>query len=608
MEQEDSCDKTRRRLLQTTGAIGIAGLAGCSGGTNDSNTTTSTAGTTESTDGTTESSTTEEPESKPPIVDSTFTHAAGSGDLTSKHYNPYNWKEYQGSPSGYIFDPYTAKNDFTGEYYPYLIEDWTVTKDAMELTVRDGIKWWDGSKVDARDVTTQLKLDFNMYGFPETVGGVSVKDERTARLELTRPANARLLKTKVLGKTLSIKHDVFKKFLEKFEDATTDEAKQKAKNELSNAKIDEPYGHGIFKYDRVNKSKITLKKNPDHPDVDAFNIPKVEFIQMGGGNQKQWAALQTGNLDGTKAFIDSTVEKSFPDWLKSKKYPAHWGLGLWPNRNDPVLKKRNVRKALAYVFDRMQIAKNSDSTKEPVEMPAGVTNSVVDKWVGDVKDDLNPYHQNHEKAAELLKKEGFTKKNGTWYEPNGNKFALPVNVPAGWSDWILSVQTIVAQLKDFGIPSEVKTTPGSSYLGSLWPSGNFRLATYGWAAGRAYPYFTYELTYANKEVEGAISLPETIEVPPLGEPDGEPRKVLPAQKIGTLEKRLTDSTEKSLVQELAWVYNQDLPCIPIQEKTDQAWYNVKEWEYPSNDDKDMATYDQLFTWLPRQGKLSGKPK
>lgn len=603
MPIREPTSKTRRQMLRAAGVAGVVGIAGCSGNQENqsSGTTDGSGGGGDSTSGGDETQ-----NSGGELLDKTFTHRAGSGNLSAKHYNPYNTKEYQGSPAGYIFDVFAAKNDYTGEFYPYLMQDWSLSKSEFTLKLRDGLTWWDGTDVTANDVEAKLKLDFGMYGYPESVEGVKVKDDKTVALQLSKPANKRIITRDILGKRLTVKHDVFKDYVSKFEKASSEEAKKQVQTKLANAKVKEPYGMGPWQFDQVSKSKITLKKYEKHPDASKFNWSQVEFVQMGGGNQKAWGALKTGNLDGTKAFVDSKVAETFPKWVKSKEYPAHWGLGLWMNRDDPVLGNRNVRKALAYVFDRSTIAKNSDSTKKPVKIPSGVTNSALDKWLGSKRSQYTKYKKNHQKASKLLKKEGFTKKNGTWHQPNGKKFSLPVNVPAGWSDWILSVQTMVSQLKDFGIPSQVKTTQGSTYLSSLWPNGNFRLATYGWAAGRAYPYYTYEYTFRAEDQTGAISLSDEITVPKMG--GGGTTTVKPAELVSSLETKISDSKEKEIIHQLAWVYNQDLPCIPIQEKQDQVWYNTKEWKYPSQDDKDMAYYGGLYTWLPRQGKLNGVTK
>lgn len=574
--------KTRRQLLHTAGLIGVVGVAGCMGSNNESGGNGSGGGSSTS---------------------AAWIGEAGDGNLTKKHYNPLNFKEQQAAIFNYIWDPFAAQNDFTGEYSPYLITDWSVGKDVMQLQLRDGLTWWDGSKVDSKDLASTLKLEFLVNGAPETIDTISEKDKTTVEIGLKEPTNASILEQTILTKRLNVKHDVFKEYVSQYDQASSDDAQQKVREKLVNDKIEEPYGHGPWQVDQVTPGKITLKKYDKHPDADKINFPVVEFNQMGGGNQKRWGAIKTGNLDGTKSFVESSVGETFPDAIKHKNYPANWGMGLWFNHDDPVLKKRNVRWAIAHLFDRKTIAKNSDATKKPVKVPDGITNAATDKWLGDLTGKMKKYEKDTAKAERLLKKEGFTKKGGTWHEPNGKKFSLPINVPAGWSDFTLSVQTMVSQLKNFGIQSQVKTSDSSSYLSDLWPNGNFRVATYGWAAGIAYPYYTYRLTYADQEVQGAISPPDTVKIPPVGKPNGKLNTVDPNDVLGNLEKKVDKSTEKKLMQKLAWLYNYTLPCLPVQEKLDQIWYNTDGWEYPSKDDKAMTYYDGLFSWLPRQGKL-----
>ncbi|MCO8245272.1 MULTISPECIES: ABC transporter substrate-binding protein [unclassified Haladaptatus] len=580
--------KTRRQMLRAAGIAGIASLAGCSGSQSKND-----AGNKKSGSGTGDGST----------VNASWTTTAGSGNLARKHYNQYNFKEFQGAITGYIWDPFVAQNDFTGEYYPYLITDWSITKGAMELNIRDGLTWWDGSKVDSKDVASSLKLGFLMNGSLDTIGEVKEKDKSTVEITLKKPTNGNILKQTILPQSLNVKYSLYKDYVKQYDQASSEDELQKVRQKLASATIDEPYGHGPWQPDQINPGKITLKKYEKHPDADNINFSTVEFIQMGGGNQKIWGAMKTQNIDGTKAFVENAVGNTFPKSVKHKNFPANWGMGLWFNHDDPVLKNRNVRQAIAYLFDRKTIAKNSDATKHPVNIPNGITNATQDRWVGDLAGKMNKYQKNTGKASTLLKKEGFTKKGGKWHQPDGQKFSLPINTPAGWSDFTASVQTMVSELNDFGIESQVKTTDSSSYLSTLWPNGNFRVATYGWAAGIAYPYYTYRLVYEDPGVQGAISPPDTFKAPPVGKPNGKLQTVDPNELLAKLEKKVDKSTEKDLISQLAWLYNYNLPCLPVQEKLDQAWYDTDGWEYPSKDDDAMTYYGGLFNWLPRQGKL-----
>ena len=610
MQKRELGSRTRRQLLRTAGAVGIAGIAGCAGN-NKNKSSGNNGGNGGSGSGSGErvrrsGSGSGSGSGGGSASNAVWTMDGGEGNLAKKQYNPFNIKEYQGAIQGYIYDTFAGKDDYTGEYYPYLITDWTVKKDHMDLKLRDGLTWWDGSKVDSKDLTSTLKLEFLVNGAPDTVGKITEKDKKTARIELKEPTNDTILENTVLVKSLNVKHDLYKKYVKELDDASSDADRQKVLQKIASARIETQYGNGPWKIKQVSPGKITLTKYEKHPDADKFNFSTVVFNQMGGGNQKKWGALKTGNLDGTKAFVESNVAKTFPKGVTHKNYPANWGMGLWFNFDDPVLKKREVRQAIAHLYDRKTIAKNSDSTKEPVKIPDGITNATQDQWLGNLQQKMNRYEQNHDKAAKLLKQAGFTKKNGSWHEPNGKKFSLPINTPAGWSDFTASVQTMVSQMKDFGIDSEVKTTDSDTYLSTMWPNGNFRVATYGWAAGRAYPYYTYDLVFNQKEGKDAISYPDAVKVPPVGQPNGTEKTVKLSDVLSKLQSKVDKSTEKELMQKLAWVYNVDLPCLPIQEKQDQIWYNTNKWEFPSKDDKDMAYYDGLFSWLPRQGKLNAK--
>ena len=66
-----------------------------------------------------------------------------------------------------------------------------------------------------------------------------------------------------------------------------------------------------------------------------------------------------------------------------------------------------------------------------------------------------------------------------------------------------------------------------------------------------------------------------------------------------------EATEQEIVRELAWVCNQDLPRIPIKEKSLQQWLTDDEWDIPGNLEEDAdANVTWAATHLPRVGKMN----
>ena len=89
-----------------------------------------------------------------------------------------------------------------------------------------------------------------------------------------------------------------------------------------------------------------------------------------------------------------------------------------------------------------------------------------------IRENLYNWSYNPQKAYELLRKVGFTMKNGKWYMPNGKPFHVEVLTCSEWSDWVSLATNIVSQLKEHGIDAEARAVE-SAMLDSLWESWDF---------------------------------------------------------------------------------------------------------------------------------------
>ncbi len=66
-----------------------------------------------------------------------------------------------------------------------------------------------------------------------------------------------------------------------------------------------------------------------------------------------------------------------------------------------------------------------------------------------------------------------------------------------------------------------------------------------------------------------------------------------------------DSETQRLIQELAYVTNQTLPALPLQEKLAQSFQTTDDWSVPSKDSPKVQTYWPT-EWLPRFGDWTAK--
>jgi peptide/nickel transport system substrate-binding protein len=605
-EGRDDGVSNRRGFLAATG-VGLAGLAGCSsspeGDTgNDGNGDGDGGGNGSGSDGGTDSEGGGEP------VDSTFTAGVWTNPSNTQ-YNSYNLKNYPGLVALLLHDQLARYDHVSGEYVPLVVSEWNIDLDAMTVTlgVADGYAWQDGTPVRAKDLHGMVVLDRLVNDpYTEYLDGARVVDDRTVELQLASKVNPAILKLQLFSSRLDVRYETYEEFITRAEEASTEEKRTAVQEDLTTLKLNEPDSNGPFAYEQSSPQRVLLTKHGAYPKADSINFPEYEFRYI-SGNQENWSALKSNITDGTTGFTPEKVAKGFPDSIVYTQHPNWGGFGLSFKHSDEVFGDTRVRKALAYALDRSVIAENSGGDKKtPANIPTGIPGNFsgqADEWLGESKSEFSKYEQNPEKSASLMREAGYSKEEGTWVRDNGDPVTVPILVQAGWSDWVSAAQTAVSNLNQVGFNAEMRTTP--NLYNRVWVKGDFRVGAIGWGGGRPYPYFGLRFALAGNAIVDSAKYPAELSVPPLGDPDGEPRSVKPREKVEALATEVDSDRADQLIRELAWIVNRDLPLLPIQEKVRDAWTDSGDWDIPAKDAHAMQL-EAPYWWLPRVGKLQAK--
>lgn len=574
----------RRAFVGSLGAAGGTMLAGCSIQGGDSTDNQPNTGTEER------------------RVDQPFRFV---GDMvpSKMQFNPFNPNNFSTRAGAILYDPLAKFRTADSEFVPYLAEDWSISADKMRITLRSGQSWHDGESITADDLAAQLQFElFLGRSISNYVDEVNAVDERVVELSLPGAVNNTVLKHTVLKKRLTVPRHVFKEELDAVEAASSDAEKKSAKESLLKKKLDEAVGNSAFELESTSSQQFRAAIRDDHPD--ASNINFTEFIGLHLPGQSTWQALKQGKIDGTpKGFIPDSVTKTFPEHIVEKRLLGNVGYGLFFQHDHPVWGNTSVRRAIAHVIERPNVAKNSGgSLKKPVDTPTGIPGTSVERNLGGILDQYNSYERNHDKATALLEDEGFTKEGGTWKTPNGNTLSAPITTPAEFPDYMKASQSIASQLQEFGIKAEVDSTEVTTFFGSVYPNGEFELVTHFWGGFNPYPYFGLNAVLGGDKPH---NFPKEVDVPmPIGNANGKTTSIDLPEKLGELS-RSSGEDAKELIQELTWVFNQELPAIPIQEKFQQTFVTKDDWDVPNPDDPTMSIRWPVY-WLPRAGELKAK--
>lgn len=601
-EESDNSKTSRRKLLAGIGGAGAAALAGCSDGSENSPSSNNESRSNNESDGSA-SSGGDDP------VDPELTNAGDFMVYTNAQWNPYNPKGYPGRSANALFDPLSRYDPNEGSFIPYALANWSASTSGMTLEVREGQTWHNGDTVDAQDLATKLKLDRHMeLPISHFVSDIQQDGDLAVKLTFDGEVNPSIFKHVMLNDRMNVKHEMFVDKLTALEDASTEEETQQAREGLISYSIEDPIGNGPFVLDDINQDKLTYKTGEEHRAASDINYPR--FGQLGvEGNQEIWSSIKGDKVDIGGAFTPKDVRRGFPDHWFTVLLPNWWGMGLAFQHEDPIYGRRKVRQALAHVINRSQVAENSGGeSKVGVKIPSGIPGDyreTVSRWLPkDMQQQFNDYSVDTDKAATLLEDEGFTKSNGEWQTPDGEAFTANVKVNSGWSDWVTGVQSLVGDLKQFGINANVRTVEGTSF-GSEVQDGNFRVAAWPWASGYPHPYFNFDHLLASSGAKNSWNYPQNPSVPmPVGDASGSTETVDVQKQVAQLAKT-TGEDATALIHELAWVVNQTLPILPIQAKTRMIHFSTDQWEVPNQDDPILQINPPSY-WLPRNGKIKAK--
>lgn len=592
-----------RRLGVGATAIVTAGLAGCSGQPEGTSTPTETA-----TGG--GGTPTEADEQKGDPIDGTW-NVPTPRVPKDVHWNNYNPTSQAGPTRNWVQEYLIGYRQADQSFVPSpVFEDLSVDGTTMTITVADDVTWHSGNPLTAEDVTTKVKMDVFMNQPPsDIVDSVETVGDSTTEVTLSTQ-NTEIALGVFAGRYFNTPTDTYGEFVERFEEAGSDDERDSIRSEVVQFEA-EANGLGPFRITGATSRKFRGEPHEGHPAFDAIEGISLEVTKT-TGNQ---GILQMG-ISGTVDYIGPIVLSEsalnqLPDQYQINPTSNLNGHGLYWNHENEHIQRTAFRKAIAYIADREQIAKNAAGLKfkAPVGVPtgiSGVNKGIPQSWVGDAFGDFTAYETDTDRAAQVLEDAGYAKSGGTWQGPNGNPVSLELVYPGGWTDWVNAGQTLNSQLQDFGFETELRTVDAPTWNGQTFPNGEFDITPRFWGGGRPHPFFGFRAV-ANSSDQANANIPQAVEVPmPVGDPSGSTQEMDLAEKTAQIPQTSGDEA-RQLVTELAWAVNQTLPVLPVMEKLGAVWYATSDWNVPSADNEWMSVNPPThLTWPFHQGLV--KPK
>jgi peptide/nickel transport system substrate-binding protein len=345
------------------------------------------------------------------------------------YFDPANTGQ-TGNPTGRIWQDLIydtmIHNTPDGKGAPGLATKWTTPDPStVELTLRDGVKFSDGTPFNAAAVKgawdrTLAAPRPNVTPEIQAVASIEAVNDNTIRIHLKQP--------------------IAKQFIDSELKSTVSLAVPSPASIAAGTANTKPVGAGPYLLDSYTTGKLVLKKNPTFYDPKQQKLAGIEFDNMTQGPPAV-GALQAGAVDLIWSIPPDSIEtlKSAGFVVDSVPSDRAYTLGLCTTQG--IFQSKEARQALQYAINRDDINSGAlAGTGAPSISPVPPTSEFFDKTA------VKGIKYNPKKAKALLKQAGIapgTKVNAL----------IPAQPPYNTIG-----EVVQSQLKDVGLDMQITNT------------------------------------------------------------------------------------------------------------------------------------------------------
>ncbi len=522
-----------------------------------------------------------------------FNFAAGV--IGAINLGPGSWHHMVLSPGGLW--------DWAAEEWLYLLADsFEFTENQFIYNLKDGLTWSDGTDLTAEDVemTFWMRWLMNQQEWP-SITGMSSDGALSVTFELDDPSTVferRVMKAPILP--AAVYGDFGQRAKDLFEagDATDSDDANELREELLAWRTEdnetEVLASGPFMYDfgSISDASITLVKNEGGVLADqvAFN----SIVVYNGETDDITPLVLDGTIDyATHGFPVSTQQEWEAAGTLTKSPSIYAGMSLLVSmgRNEEM-RDPLFRQAIACAINSEEAAIVSlDQSALVSETMAAMPDLLAEQWLDDdTREQLDSYAFDQDRAAQLLEEAGWTKEGDNWMKPNGERASYSITFQSDYADYPPSAQYIAQQLTEFGITIELDGIESPNMSERVY-AGNYDFATFSWGGGETHPQFSFSSAFilenypiAQNQGGRGMDYELTREIEGMGE-------VNLQELVNECGEGLDEERQRELVNQLALIFNQELPKIPIWERfgNNPAQEGTRVLAFPADDDPIWAS-------------------
>jgi peptide/nickel transport system substrate-binding protein len=387
---------------------------------------------------------------------------------------------YKLNIEGLFYEPLLMFNSLKANTaYPWLATDfaWNTDGTAITFTLRDGVKFSDGTPLTADDVayTFQVMKDneaTNRLGIP--VASAAADGANKVTVKFTSPQFQNIFN--IAGQTFIVKKSAYA-----------------ASGDASKFADPNPIGTGPYTLAKFTPQGLQFKASPTYwggkPPVPEVDVPSYS------SNDVALQQLSAGKIDYAGNFI-SNIEQSFvaKDPANHKYwFPAINTVGLVFNvsTGPAALKDPAVRKAISAGIDRTKVATQAE---QGYEAPASSSSGLL---LPNFSSLLPAAYKNDLKAGQdaaavttLMTGAGYAKNGSGIWAKNGVAVSFSIEDPTAYTDYYQASQIMSADLKALGFDVKPNGVDANKWYADL-AAGTFDSAIH-WGNTGPSPYAQYE--------------------------------------------------------------------------------------------------------------------
>ncbi len=495
-------------------------------------------------------------------------YAVGSNLVPN--FNPFSPNAVYMLPA--IYEPLFWINELNGEVTDFLGTSYKWEDNNLKLlvTVREGVKWSDGTPFTAKDVV----FTFNyLKKFPSI-------DKNGIWGQLSGLQSVEATGTNEVIFTFSRADTPLFYYIA--EQPIVPEHIWDTVKDPSAWTNPEPVGTGPFVLTNVDvpNNTLTLTKNPNYWMKDKPYIDKIVFTSL-LSNTTMLETLLSGKADMGGGFIPNIQEMWAAKNPATNKFwwPTNSINVLLMNTLKPPFNSATFRKAIALSIDKEAAEEKAYYGVGGVANQTGIIPSQLNEWLDPtLKNLVDSFTYDPKQAEEILNSLGFKKNSsGQLLQPDGKPLpTFKILVGAGWTDFITMAQIVSDNLKALGISTTIDQESYGTYISSLM-SGTYDMAIC-WGVGNGpTPYYFYynefSPTFSSNEIgKNAISDYSRYTNPLL------------TAALEVYSETSNINLQKQAVYTMERIMLSDVPLIPLTNRTEFGEFNESNFTgFPSSD-------------------------